>query len=218
MAPHAEPLTAVFFTETNFSGTANAYKVGDEVRVPLELNDQYQSVDVGPNAKVIAWQNYDESGIYKEWEGQQPDINSIEGLSRFKVVPSNTRAISFAFRDATGGKPRQYSLKVDAADVGAVKLFSNDGAGSEGEGVGSSAEYRLVGLMPEGGPPVTTAVYVRNEADGAYVALGSVFFQWDDEDGQVHIVQNDNWPKQLSQEQTGPSAFLVTLVDATPSS
>jgi hypothetical protein len=88
------------------------------------------------------------------------------------VVPSNTRAIAIAFQDATGGKPRQYTLKLDAADVGTVKLFSNDSAAEEGN------EYRLVGLMPEGGPPVTTAVYVRNEADGGYVAVGSVYFQW----------------------------------------
>ncbi|KAK4120732.1 hypothetical protein N657DRAFT_658366 [Parathielavia appendiculata] len=213
MAPHPEPQAAIFYTKTDFSGTPNAYKVGDEITLPGELNDKFQSVEVGVNAKVIAWQHYDGSGIYKEWEGQQPDITSIQGLTRFKVVPANTRAIAFAFQDATGGKPLQYTLKVDAADVGAVKLFSKDAAAAaEGN------EYRLVGLMPEGGLPVTTAVYVRNEADGGYVAVGSVYFQWDEKDGQMHIVQDDNWPKQLKQEQTGPSAFLVTLVDATPSS
>jgi hypothetical protein len=39
-----------------------------------------------------------------------------------------------------------------------------------------------------------------------------------EKEGQVQIAQDDNWPKQLKHEQTGPSAFLVTLVDATPSS
>jgi hypothetical protein len=67
MAPHAEPQAAVFYNKTNFSGTANAYKVGDDISLPDELNDKFQSVEVGVNAKVIAWQHYNETGIYKEW-------------------------------------------------------------------------------------------------------------------------------------------------------
>ncbi|KAJ4289953.1 hypothetical protein N0V88_006751 [Collariella sp. IMI 366227] len=122
-----------------------------------------------------------------------------------------TRAVAFAFKDATGGKKKQYSLKVEAREVGTVTIYP-------GKRQRAREEYRLVGIMPEGGPPVTTAVYVRDEASGAYVALGSVYFQWNEKEDRVDIVENENWPVQLKQERTGASQFVVTLVDSTPSS
>ncbi|KAL2131686.1 hypothetical protein VTI74DRAFT_4729 [Chaetomium olivicolor] len=213
MATQIDPTAAVFYASPDLTGTATPYAIGADISLPTSLNDKFQSVNVGASAKVIAWQHYDESGIYQEWAaGEHPDISSIGGLSRFKVVEGNTRAVAFAFKDATGGKKRQYSLKVEARDVGTVTLYS----GEEGEGEGT--EYRLVGIMPEGGPPVTTALYVRDESSGAYVALGSVYFQWSEKEDRVEIVENENWPAQLKQERTGASTFVLTLVDSTPSS
>lgn len=95
---------------------------------------------------------------------------------------------------------------MDAHDVGSVILYSNDGD-----------EYRLVGMMPQDGPPVTTAMYIRDEKSGSYLSVGSVFFQWDPSTEGVKIVENDNWPKQLKEEQKGPSSFLITLIDNKPS-
>lgn len=34
---------------------------------------------------------------------------------------------------------------------------------------------------------------------------------------EVDIVENDNWPKQLKVERSGPSEFIVTLIDNKPS-
>ncbi|KAJ4379037.1 hypothetical protein N0V85_008909 [Neurospora sp. IMI 360204] len=206
MAPSVDPSTVVFYQKKNFEGSGDTYALGQDVSVPGSLNDKYLSVAVGASAKVIAWQHYNESGHYREWTESQVDISDIGGLSRFKVVDDDTRAISFLFKDSTGGKDKQYSLKVDARDVGAVTLYSNSGD-----------EYGLVGILPAGGPPVTTAVYVRDESSGVYLAVGSVFFQWNGENKEVDVVENDNWPKQLKSKRTGKSAFEVTLVDNKPS-
>lgn len=207
MAPSVDPTTAVFYQKKDYEGTGDVYPLGQDVSVPGSLNDKYLSVAIGASAKVIAWQHYNESGIYQEWTSSQSDISSIGGLSRFRVVDDDTRAISFLFKDTTGGENRQYSLKVDARDVGAVTLYSTI----------EEDQYGLVGILPAGGPPVTTAVYVRDERSGVYIATGSVFFKWNEETKEVDVVENENWPKQLSQKRTGNSSFEVTLVDNKPS-
>jgi hypothetical protein len=167
MAPPVDASAANFYSKKDFEGDKYPYVIGDDVSVPGSLNDKFLSVNVGTAAKVIAWQHYNQTGIYKEWTGQNPDITDIGGLSRFKVVDDDTRAISFVFKDATGGSDKQYSLKVNAADVGSILIYSNDGD-----------VFHLVGIMPSGGPPVTTAIYVRDEKSGGYIATGSVYFQW----------------------------------------
>lgn len=167
MAPSVDPTTVIFYTEKDFGGDAHPYKVDDDVSLPSELNDKFLSVNVGIAAKVLAWRDYKKQGPYREWTGPNPDISDIEGLSCFMVVSGDTRAIAFLFKDATGGADRQYSLTVDAHGVGEVKMYSNDGD-----------EYRVAGLMPANGPPVTTAIYVRDENSGVYIATGSVYFKW----------------------------------------
>lgn len=171
MAPSVAPTAVNFYTAKDFGGSTYPYKVGDDVSLDKDLNDKFLSVNVGLAAKVLAWRDYNKGGPYEEWSGgPRPDITSIGGLSQFMVIDADTRAIAFLFRDATGGADRQYSLKVDAHDVGEVTMFSNDGD-----------EHRLAGLMPAGGPPVTTAIYVRDEKSGVYIATRSVFFKWNDQ-------------------------------------
>ncbi|RYP49407.1 hypothetical protein DL768_004880 [Monosporascus sp. mg162] len=206
MAPPVDATAVNFYSKKDFGGDKYPYTIGDDIEVPTDLIDQFLSVNVGTAAKVIAWQHYNSTGIYKEWTGENPDITGIGGLSRFKVVENDTRAISFIFKDTTGGAEKQYSLKVKAADVGEILIYSNDGDA-----------YHLVGIMPSGGPPVTTAIYVRDEKSGVYIATGSVFFQWNSGSGEVDIVESDNWPPQLEWERSGHSSFIVTLVNNKPS-
>jgi hypothetical protein len=176
MAPSVDPNTANFYVKLNFEGQAHPYPIHDaNVQLPASLNDRFLSVNVGAAAKVIAWQHYSSTGIYREWTGENPDITDIGGLSTFRVVDGNTRAISFLFKDATGAPAKRYSLQLNAADVGSVKLYSNE-----------DETYRLVGIMPDSGPPVTTAVYVRDESSGVYITQGSVFFQWNSSDNRTY--------------------------------
>ncbi|KAK4187680.1 membrane binding-domain-containing protein [Podospora australis] len=205
MAPAVEPTAVNFYTKKDFEGEEYPYAIDADVSVTGELNDKFLSVNVGSAAKVIAWQHYNQTGIYKEWEDDHPDISDIDGLSRFRVVSSDTRAISFIFKDSTDGDPKQYSLKVDARDVGSVLILSDDGEG-----------YRLVGILPSGGPPITTGIYVRDEKSKVYIATGSIYFQWNASTKQVDIVEDANFPKQLEHKRTGDSAFEITLVDNKP--
>jgi hypothetical protein len=173
MAPSVGATAVNFYSKKDFGGDPFPYIIGDDISVPGNLNDKFLSVNVGTAAKVIAWQHYNSTGIYKEWTGENPDITNIGGLSRFKVVDSDTRAVLFNFKDVTGGADKQYSLKLNAADVGSILIYSNDGD-----------DYYLVGIMPSGGPPVTTAIYVRDEKSGVYTAIGSVFYQWNSGSGR----------------------------------
>ncbi|RYO74129.1 hypothetical protein DL766_005564 [Monosporascus sp. MC13-8B] len=210
MAPTAASTEAWFYEQENFGGTKYSYKIGEDVNLyPGKLNDKFNSAAVGSEAKVLAWQHDNASGNYAELVENTASLKFIGGLTRFKVVEDDTRAVAFKFRDATGGGQRQYSLKIDAADVGAITLYAPDDA--------DDGKWNLVGTIREEGPPVTTAVYIRDERSGVYIAVGSVFFQWNTSTKQVDIAENDNFPKQLSIERADASKFLVTLTSNEPS-
>lgn len=196
-----------FFDKTNFDGNSYRYHIGDDVNLyPGALNDKFNSVIVGSGAKVLAWQHANASGVYRELTGKNPSMAELKGLSRFKVIDDDTRVIAFLFKDTTGGDPKQYSLKLDAADVGEKLLYSNE-----------DDDYKLVGTIPDDGTVVTTALYLRDEKSGQYLAIGSVYFQWNKTTTQVDIVSSENFPKQLKSERAGPTKFVVTLISNEPS-
>jgi hypothetical protein len=207
MAPPPVPHDEVaFFTQNDYKGDKHPYRIGDDINLyPGGLNDKFKSAAVGSDAKVLAWQHANSSGNYKELEGAVPDLSDIGGLSRFKVITNDTRVIAFKFTDTTGGAPRQYSLKLIAADVGEKLLYSDE-----------DNDFKLVGTIRESGPPVTTAIYIRNEHTGQYFDPGSVFFQWNKNTQQVDIVSNENFPKQLRSERAGPSKFIMALISDVP--
>ncbi len=209
MSPSVPATEVWFYSKEDYGGDKYTYKIGDDVNLwPGALNDKFQSAVVGSEAKVLAWQHANSSGVYRELTGDNPSLSELGGLSRFIVITDDTRAIAFRFVDKTGGAEGQYSLKVDAAKVGEKILYS------EGS---SSADFQLVGTIAEDGPPVTTAVYVRDEKTGSYIALGSIYFKWNATDGQVDIPEEGNFPKQLSIERAGPSKFIIALVSNKPS-
>jgi len=195
------PSQSQFYESVSFGGAPRIYSVGDDVNLyPGFFNDKFKSVIVGPGAKVLAWQHANSTGHYAVLTGNNPDITSIGGLSRFKVLANDTRVIAFKFKDATGGEAKRYSLKVNAADVGEQLLYSNE-----------DDEFKLVGTMPVSGPPVTTAIYLRDEQTGVYLATGSVYFQWNEGTKQVDIVSQENFPAQLKHEREDASRFIITL-------
>ncbi|KAH6653083.1 abundant perithecial protein [Truncatella angustata] len=206
-APSVPTGQVAFFTKADYSGDKHSYNIGDDKNLyPGSLNDSFNSAVVAYDTKVLAWQHANSSGVYKELEGENPSLSALGGLSRFKVIGNDVRVIAFKFTDETGGSARQYSLKLNAADVGEKILYSNE-----------DDEFKLVGTIGETGPPVTTAIYLRNEHTGQYLSVGSVFFQWNAKTKQVDIVSNENFPKQLKEERTGPSKFVLTLISNKPS-
>jgi hypothetical protein len=189
-----------FYAQLSFAGEAHTYDLGaDENLHPGELNDKFKSVKVGRQAKVLAWQHANQTGKYREWDLDQADITGIGGLSRFKVIRDTTLPIAVRLEDLTGGQNRQYSLKVDSFEVGQALVYSGD------------PEYGLVGIMPEDGPPVTTAIYVRDEQSGNYVATGAVHFAWNSTTKSVDIADDTNFPANMEYKRDGRNQFIFEL-------
>ncbi|MFI6574821.1 beta/gamma crystallin domain-containing protein [Nocardiopsis sp. NPDC050513] len=190
----------IFYTEPNYGGASYNYKLGDDVDLGnTSLNDKFTSLRVGPKVKVVAWQHYNQTGTFREWDVDQPDITEIGGLTRFRVLDGGTLPVAVRLEDKTGGKPRQFSMKVESRDVGTALVYSGD------------REFGLVGLMPEDGPPVTTAIHVRNEQSGVYVATGSVYFAWDKKTKSVKIADETNFPTNMAHKREGRNAFVCQL-------
>lgn len=101
----------------------------------------------------------------------------------------------------------EYSLKLDAHDVGTILIKSNE----------DPLEWHLVGILPADGPAVTTAVFLRDEKTGVYLSVGSIYFKWNKDTKEANIVESEHFPPQLKHKRKGPSAFEITLVDNKPS-
>ncbi|KAI1399460.1 abundant perithecial protein [Hypoxylon fuscum] len=204
MAPAVKVDEAVFYAKTNYEGHSTPYKIGEvEDFYPETLNDKFGSAVVGVEAAVLVVPGREKIGQYVTMTGDNPSLGAAGELSRFVVIKEhNTRAIEFKFTDATGGKFHQYSLKVNAADVGSPILYSGDDY------------FKLVGLIQD--KEVTTAIYVRDESSGVYVASGSVYFKYNKEKEEVDIVSEEDWPKQLKHERAASNKFIITLVSKKP--
>ena len=191
---------ACFFTEYKHEGDRHCYPLGaNENLWPGNLNDRFKSVSVGRSVKVLAWQHANASGKYREWVTDEDDITEIDGLSRFAVVADTTLPIAVRFVDDTGAPPGQYSLQLNSHDVGEIKMLSGDSADS------------LVGIMPADGPPVTTALYVRNERTGDYAANGSIYFSWNGATKSIDVADETNLPANVSYQRTDRNQFTFTL-------
>jgi Membrane binding/Beta/Gamma crystallin len=194
---------ACFFTEYKFEGERHCYPLGaNENLWPGALNDKFKSVKVGRVVKVLAWQHANATGAYREWSVDEEDITDIGGLSRFAVVRDTTLPIAVRFEDGMGGPARRYSLQMNSHDVGEVKVMSGD------------SEFGLVGIIPADGPPVTTAIYVRDESSGEYIATGSIYFGWNADTKAIDVVDETHLPKKLGYQRVDRNRFVFTLTEA----
>jgi hypothetical protein len=193
---------ACFFTEYKHEGERHCYPLDADVNLwPGALNDKFKSVQVGRNVKVLAWQHGTSSGNYREWVVDEADITDIGGLTRFKVVQDSTLPIAIRFEDRTGAPPQHYSLQVTSHQVGEVKVISGD------------SSLHLVGIMPASGPPVTTAIYVRDLASGEYLANGSIYFGWNASTKSIDVADGTNLPANLTYQRIERNQFTFALVD-----
>jgi Membrane binding/Beta/Gamma crystallin len=190
---------ATFYTSANYSGESYPYKLGTQESLPGGLNDRFRSLHAGELVKVLAWQHYGQSGRYREWQADTPDITDLGGLSTFRVVEKTTLAIAVRLRDDTGAEPGRYSLKIVSYDVGEITTRSGD------------PEYSLIGFMPADGPAVTTAIYVRDEQSGQYAAIGSVYFVWNPETEAVDIAEETHFPGNMTRQRDGSNQFTFHL-------
>lgn len=193
---------ATFYQNKDYGGEAFPYQLGANVQLPGDLNDKFKSVRVGSRVKVLAWQHYGGTGQYREWEVDTPDITGIGGLSQFKVIESTTLSIAVRLQDDTGAEAGRFNLTVNSYEVGTVTTPSGN------------PEFALVGTMPADGPPVTTAIYVRDVPTGEYLASGAIYFVWNPETRAVDVADATNFPANMNYERASPNQFTFHLTSA----
>ncbi len=118
------------------------------------------------------------------------------------MIESTTLSIAVRLQDDTGAEAGRFSLTVESYEVGRVTTLSGD------------PEFALVGTMPADGPPVTTAIYVRDEQTFQYAAPGAVYFVWNPETKAVDVADATNFPANMSYERASPNQFIFHLTTA----
>ncbi|KAI0971468.1 membrane binding-domain-containing protein [Xylaria arbuscula] len=207
MAPQVPEKSANFYDKANFEGASHNYALSSVTHLyPKKIADVYHSVNVGLGAKVNCWHHLDYDGRHGVLEGEAATLVSIGDLTCFSVDKDDTHIIQFRFVDKTGGQPKDYSLTLNLAGIGKKILLSDDGP-----------DFKLAGKINASEGIVTTAIYLRNEKTGVYLATGSIYFKWNSEKNEVDIDSEKFWPKQLTHERQGQAKFLVTLVSNKPS-
>ncbi|MBN3883973.1 MAG: beta/gamma crystallin domain-containing protein [Nostoc sp.] len=197
---------AIFFEGKNYQGNAHSYlkDQGDQTTCnggSGSLNDKFLSVKVGELIKVLAWQHCNATGIYEEWNTDNPDLSSIGGLSTFKVVDTSNSVVAFRLVDQSGAN-KSLSLKCQTDQVGESTDRTDDG----------NNEYHIIGSLPTNQPnfpPLTTGIYLRlEEPDYSYLSTGTVYIKWNNDQNQAELTyQEETKPPGFKFEQTAPGTF-----------
>ncbi|KAI0402814.1 membrane binding-domain-containing protein [Xylaria palmicola] len=198
-------VAADFYEKKDYGGEWHTYSIfeSDDFR-PGTLLDKYHSAKVGTAVKVLVWNEPDTDGRYSYIRGRQPDLQGWD-FNRLRLDEVGTHVVNFKFVDDTGGQPRDWELIVKMHDSEERTIFSNDGDSS-----------RIAGSISASKGTVTTAIRVRNVKSSVFLANGSIYFAWNDDEAKVNIESEADWPQQLRHEQDGPSSFVITLISKEP--
>lgn len=173
--------TVDFYPKPNYGGNVKTAKL-EEVE-HLALGTSYRSFHLGDGTKLSVW-NHSDPYKHDQWAEDQSDIPESGPMQCYEVIQGTTSVVRIRFKDATGGKPKDFSLLLKLAKIGDITLYSDE-----------SDQYAIAGTVPRDGSLVTTGIYVRNESSKVYVCTGSAYFKWDNEKQKVVIVDEENWPK-----------------------
>ncbi|KAK2616519.1 hypothetical protein QQS21_000562 [Conoideocrella luteorostrata] len=190
-----------FYSEENYKGNKTSCKVGEVQH--LVLNTKYKSFQMGIGGGLLVWAENHPVPIVKWKESKGSFVGVEKQYECFEVLSTGdkpTFVIGVKFKDTTGAPTGQYQLLLKCANIGDVKLLSNE-----------LDKFSPVGTMPWGGSIVTTAIYVRDLKTGIYVAEGSIYFALDAQARKVVIKDETDFPKQLEHSQSGASDFTITL-------
>ncbi|MCM0147001.1 beta/gamma crystallin domain-containing protein [Photobacterium galatheae] len=192
-----------FYREKNFGGTPEYYSLGDDVTFHNgdNFNDKYLSLKVINPVKVNCYQHSDGSGIFHSYTlGDYASIEEMGGLSKFQIIEIDTHfAISMRLIDETGGEPRQFMMTFNAHNIGDAQIWSGD------------QEYSLLPVT-ENDDLVTCAIYIRDMTTGEYIANGSMYFQYNTNNGIVEIVTPpETFPPNLTVKRIDNTKFDFTL-------
>ncbi|KAH8162947.1 hypothetical protein CIB48_g5301 [Xylaria polymorpha] len=199
---HPPPNIGVdFYEKKNYEGKLTQYTIHQTKNFdPKKISDLYKSAKVGTGVKVLCSNEPDIDGSYDYVRGKQPNIEAIP-FNSISADENDTHVFKFRFLDNTGGHPKQYSLTIQVHDLGKRIVYSND-----------NLTPKIAGIIQASGGVTTIAISVRDEKTGQDILDGSIYYKWDDEQEQVSVESQDEWPQQLEHEQDGPASFVVTLV------
>ncbi|KAE8164528.1 membrane binding-domain-containing protein [Aspergillus tamarii] len=170
-----------------------------------KLGTSYLSCKLGDGTKLLVW-NHEDYTDRKELTSDQSNFPKDKSVQCYQVLKGTSAVIGFRFKDATGGEKGQYSLLLKLANIGDVKVWSDE-----------SDKYALAGSVPRDGTLVTTALYVQDKNSGQFPVIGSIYFKWDKDKNKVVVEEQEGWPKkQLKHEDDGHNNFTITLISTKP--
>lgn len=202
----AEPSEAIFYTKSSYEGTATTYKIGDSYQADCSddndsINDKYLSFELGSQAKVVAWEQCNNTGIKDEWEESKPDISDIESLSSFQVTNSTDTVLTFRLVDDTNSKI-PLTLYIQPFGIPSDKPIED----STDDG---KDDYRIIGILPTNKDDESnvTVINLRNK-EGELLSTSSVYFQWNAKENKAEYSTNpETAPKGFKIEQTSTNTF-----------
>jgi hypothetical protein len=188
-----------FYSKANYDSLVKSAKTTEVEH--QKLGTSYRSYKLGDGTKLLVWNHQDYSDK-KELTSDQSNLPEEKSVQCYQVLKGTTSVVGVRFKDATGGEKGQYSLLLKLAQIGDVTVWSD-----------MSDKYSIAGTVPRDGTLVTTALYVRDKKSGAYVAIGSIYFKWDNDKQKVVVLDQEGWPKkQLKHEDDGKNNFTITLI------
>lgn len=192
--------TAIFFTETNYGGSAHPYeKTASAVVVPSDLNDDFLSVQVGINTKVYVWQDKpDYPSNSAETTVDDPDLTRVNGISWLSVADFNTNGIYVKFVNNIPGNDNVYRLILNISEhIGGVNIPSN------------LDEYALAGIINDEASHITQVVV--QDSDGATLPNdnGSCFFK--EVSGDIICDEGENFPTNMSVAEPENGYFIFSI-------
>lgn len=191
--------TVDFYAKANYESPVKTAKLNEVEH--QTLGTSYLSGKLGDGTKLLVW-NHKDYTDRTELPSDQPNLPVNEHVQCYQVLEGTTSVVGVRFKDATGGEKGQYSLLLKLAQIGDVTVWSDE-----------SDKYAIAGAVPRDGTLVTTALYVRDKKTGEYVAVGSIYFKWDNDKQHVVILDQEGWPKnQLKHEDDGDNSFTITLI------
>ena len=206
------PITtgATFYSDINYTGESSFYEENNDIISMAELNDQFNSVVVNPLSKVLAFHNNVISeNKYTVYESSNSDLNEMEGVSGFKVIPKQSELVTIRFRDWTGSDKR-YCLYSN--------VYANESSASNVIACNDDPSFQAVGHIVDPGQKIISAIRVRDMETGLFINNGSIYYTKNNNDITVTEAGNTmvNIPGNMTYRVLGNNRVDLILISELP--
>lgn len=208
-------LGANFYTNYSYEGVSHFYPQSDQVidLVTGNLNDAFNSVDIGYSSKVLAWRHSSdaqEGQIFKIFDDSSPNLDEMLGLTKIKIVPKESEEILIRLIDKTNSGMK-FCLYAN--------IYSPDSQTSAVTTCTDNKNYQIVGYIAKSGKKIISSLQVRNleltsSSYGQFINSGSVYYTKYDNTINIADDYNSliNFPKNMSYEIVGENHIDFYLI------